>query len=212
MDVPVSIRCLRRGCISHTISLLCAGAWNDRAYDRIFFREAFPRRIYVRDTQSVQGEKMRGGSIVGALPAIGLAGIFVFYNIVIGWILKYLVMSVSGELGKINADTYFDGFAGTASSIPWDILSIMLTILIISFGVTKGIERISKIIMPALFVIFLLLAVRSLTLPGAMDGVRFLMKPDWSQLGKVDTWVMALGQAFLQCRSMAVEWLSTEAI
>lgn len=140
--------------------------------------------------------KMRGGSIVGALPAIGLAGIFVFYNIVIGWILKYLVMSVSGELGKINADTYFDGFAGTASSIPWDILSIMLTILIISFGVTKGIERISKIIMPALFVIFLLLAVRSLTLPGAMDGVRFLMKPDWSQLGKVDTWVMALGQAF----------------
>lgn len=134
--------------------------------------------------------------VIGALPAVGLAGIFVFYNIVIGWILKYLSMSLTGKLGKIDKNTYFDQFAGTSASIPWDLLSILLTVLIISFGVTKGIERISKIIMPALFVIFLLLAVRSLTLPGAMGGVRFLLQPDWKQLGKVNTWVMALGQAF----------------
>lgn len=138
----------------------------------------------------------RGGKVVGALPAIGLAGIFMFYNIVIGWIMKYLFLSVTGKLGQIDKDTYFDSFAGTKASIPWDIFAIILTVAIISMGVTKGIERINKIIMPALFLIFAALAVRSLTLPGSMEGVKFLLQPKWNYLLKVDTWIMALGQAF----------------
>ena len=138
----------------------------------------------------------RGGRVAGALPAIGLAGIFMFYNIVIGWILKYFFLSVTGKLGKIDKNTYFDSFAGTKQSVPWDMLAIILTVAVISMGVTKGIERINKIIMPALFLIFAALAVRSLTLPGAMEGVKFLLQPDWSCLQRVDTWIMALGQAF----------------
>ncbi len=141
-------------------------------------------------------KKKKGGKIVGALPAIGLAGIFMFYNIVVGWILKYLFMSVTGELKKIDKSTYFDGFAGTSASIPWNVIAIIITVLIISLGVTKGIERISKIIMPALFLIFIALAIRSLTLPGSIEGVKFLLQPKWSYLGEVNTWVMALGQAF----------------
>lgn len=138
----------------------------------------------------------KGGKIVGVLPAIGLLGIFLFYNIVVGWILKYLVMSVSGGLKGVDKTTYFNGFAGSSKSIPWDLLAIGLTVLIICGGIVKGIERISKIIMPALFVIFIALAIRSVTLPGAEAGIAFLLKPEWSHLLEADTWVMALGQAF----------------
>lgn len=138
----------------------------------------------------------KGGRIIGMLPAVGLMGIFMFYNIVVGWILKYGVLSSTGKLAKIDKAAYFDEFAGSKSSIPWDALAIGLTVIVICAGVVKGIERVSKIIMPALFVIFIILAVRSLTLPGAMDGVRFLLQPKWRHLLEIDTWVMALGQAF----------------
>lgn len=138
----------------------------------------------------------KGGRIIGALPAVGLAGIFMFYNVVVGWILKYFGMSITGSLKTIDKDTYFNGFAGTSASIPWNILAIVITVLIICAGVINGIERISKIIMPALFVIFAALAVRSISLPGAMEGVKFLLMPKWEYLLKADTWIMALGQAF----------------
>lgn len=138
----------------------------------------------------------KGGRILGILPAIGLAGIFMFYNIVVGWILKYFTMSITGKLKRIDKDAYFDSFAGTAASIPWNVVSIIITVLIISLGVTHGIEKISKIIMPALFVIFIALAIRSLTLPGAIEGVRFLLEPRWELLQDKNTWVMAFGQAF----------------
>lgn len=141
-------------------------------------------------------KKRRGGKFVGALPAIGLMGIFMFYNIVVGWILKYLALSGTGQLKSIDKNTYFGMFAGSKASIPWDAIAIILTVLIICAGVIKGIERVSKIIMPALFVIFIMLAVRSLTLPGAMEGVRFLLQPKWHHLLEPNTWVMALGQAF----------------
>lgn len=143
-----------------------------------------------------QEKKLKGGKIVGVLPAIGLLGIFMFYNIVVGWILKYLTLSVSGKLKTIDKDTYFNQFAGSAASIPWDAVAIILTVLVICAGVIKGIERVSKIIMPALFVIFILLAIRSLSLPGSIEGVKFLLQPKWHHLLEIDTWVMALGQAF----------------
>ena len=96
----------------------------------------------------------------------------------------------------IDKDTYFNQFAGSSASIPWDAIAIVLTVVVICAGVIKGIERVSKIIMPALFVIFILLAIRSLSLPGSMEGVKFLLQPKWHHLLEVDTWVMALGQAF----------------
>ena len=118
-------------------------------------------------------KKLKGGKFVGMLPAIGLLGIFMFYNIVVGWILKYFVLSGTGKLKTIDKDTYFNQFAGSSASIPWDAIAIVLTVVVICAGVIKGIERVSKIIMPALFVIFILLAIRSLSLPGSMEGVNF---------------------------------------
>ncbi|MBN1066404.1 sodium-dependent transporter [Clostridium botulinum] len=138
----------------------------------------------------------KGGKIVALIPVIGLSGVFMFYNIVVGWIMKYFSMSITGELLSIDVHSFFEGFSGTSQTIIWNFIAIALTLAIVYVGVTKGIEKINKIIMPALFVIFILLAIRSLTLPGAMEGVKYLLNPKWEFLLKPNTWVMALGQAF----------------
>ncbi|SFC69196.1 sodium-dependent transporter [Clostridium uliginosum] len=138
----------------------------------------------------------KGGLLVGLIPVVGLAGVFMFYNVVVGWIMKYFSMSITGELFSIDVNTFFQGFAGSSETIIWDFIAIALTLIIVYVGVTKGIELINKIIMPALFIIFILLAIRSLTLPGAMEGVKYLLTPKWEFLFKANTWVMALGQAF----------------
>ena len=141
-------------------------------------------------------KKLKLGSLFGITPAIGLVGIFVFYNIVVGWIMKYFTMSLTGEINKVNIPTFFDGFAGSSETVVWTLLAMLMAALIIGFGAVKGIEKVNNIIMPGLFLIFIALAVRSLTLPGAMDGVKYLLTPRWEYLFKANTWVMAMGQAF----------------
>lgn len=139
---------------------------------------------------------LKGGVLLGLIPAVGLAGVFMFYNVVVGWIMKYFTLSATGKINNIDIPTFFDSFSGSPETIGWNLLAIMLALVIVCMGVTKGIEKINKIIMPLLFGIFVLLAIRSLTLPGAMEGVKYLLTPQWEYLFKVNTWVMALGQAF----------------
>ncbi|MGL5085789.1 MAG: sodium-dependent transporter [Clostridium sp.] len=146
--------------------------------------------------RSFEKKGWKGGILLGAIPAIGLACVFMFYNVVVGWIIKYLSLSVSGKIKEIDVTTYFDAFSGSSQSIFWNILAIGIAIIIVCIGISKGIEKINKIIMPLLFGIFILLAIRSLTLPGAMKGVEYLLTPQWEYLFKIETWVMALGQAF----------------
>lgn len=139
---------------------------------------------------------LKGANVIGAIPVIGLTGILVFYSVVIGWILKYFALSVTGELAVIDTDTYFGSFAGTSASIPWLLLAIALTLGVVALGVSKGIEKLNKILMPLLLLIFVLLTIKSVSLPGAMKGIEYLLHPRWEALLQLDTWVMALGQAF----------------
>lgn len=141
-------------------------------------------------------KKIRGARFLGAIPVIGLTGILVFYSVVIGWILKYFMLSVTGQLATVDTETYFDSFVGTSASVPWLLLSVLLTLGVVAAGISKGIERLNKIIMPLLLLIFVVLIVRSVSLPGAMEGVEYLLQPRWEALLSVETWVMALGQAF----------------
>jgi neurotransmitter:Na+ symporter, NSS family len=138
----------------------------------------------------------KGGILLGVIPAVGLAGVFMFYNVVVGWIIKYFTLSVTGEINAIEINSFFNNFSGSKETILWNAIAIFIALIIVIIGVTKGIEKINKIIMPLLFIIFILLAVRSLTLPGAMEGVKYLLTPKWEYLFKINTWVMALGQAF----------------
>ncbi|MGF3105423.1 sodium-dependent transporter [Rossellomorea sp. DUT-2] len=136
---------------------------------------------------------------IGYLGTVVSFIILSFYSVVGGWILSYLARSVTGSLiGKTQ-----EGYGALFESIianPKEVLIaqfifIVITILVVQGGIQKGIERASRYMMPALFILFIILVIRSLTLEGAMEGVRFLLLPDWSYLNG-ETVLLALGQAF----------------
>ena len=133
---------------------------------------------------------------IAAIPTLSVCGIFLFYSIVFGWILKYFVLSLGLKLSSINVESAFNNTAGNFNSILWHGLAILITALVVVMGVEKGIERINKIVMPALFISFFILAIISLSLNNSIEGVKYLFLPRWEYLFKVDTWIMALGQAF----------------
>ena len=141
-------------------------------------------------------KKKSGGSILSVIPTLGLMGIFMFYTVVIGWVLKYFYISITGQINNINTNEYFEGFAFSTSSLGWHFLAVVITLLIVSVGVSKGIEKINKIIIPLLFIIFILLMVKSFSLSGSSAGIAYLLKPQWNYLLLPKTWVMAMGQAF----------------
>lgn len=137
------------------------------------------------------------GRILGAYPILTLLGVLIFYLVVTGWVLRYFIASLGGGLLSAGPpEDYFNQFSGHSASIPWQLLAAILTGGILVFGISKGIERANKILMPVLLVLLGILLVRSVTLPGSMEGIRYLLVPDWSYLLKPITWGMALGQAF----------------
>ena len=138
----------------------------------------------------------KGGSILGILPLLGELGIAIGYSVVVGWVLRYAAGSLTGSLLSSQPDAYFEQLAVSFGSVPWHFLVIAATVAILVLGVAAGIEKISKFMMPAFYVFFLIIAVRVAFLPGAVEGYRYLLEPDWSYLFKFETWVMAMGQAF----------------
>lgn len=141
-------------------------------------------------------QKGRIGYFLAWIPLLGSLGIAIGYAIIVGWVVRSLAGSLSGAILTADAAAYFSQATGDFGSLTWHILVIAAAALLLMFGATKGIEKINKILMPSFFILFAILAIRVAFLPGAMDGYRFLFVPDWSELLKVDTWVMAMGQAF----------------
>ncbi|MCT4596229.1 MAG: sodium-dependent transporter [Anaeromicrobium sp.] len=141
-------------------------------------------------------KKLPGGTLIGTIPVIAQTGVFIFYSVVVGWVLRFFVFALRDEFKTMDINTAFGNFAGHTESIGWTIGAILITLCIVILGVKSGIEKVSKVIMPALFGIFIMLMINTLLLKGSMEGIKYLLLPDWSYLLKIDTWVMALGQAF----------------
>ena len=136
------------------------------------------------------------GKAMGWIPLLGSLGIAIGYSIIIGWVLRSLGGSVTGSLMEADAAEYFAEATGTLGSFPWHIAVVLITMLLLITGSASQIERANKILMPVFFLLFAVLAIRVGFLPGASEGYRFLFVPRWELLGQVDTWVMAMGQAF----------------
>ncbi len=136
---------------------------------------------------------------------IGRLGVFTaffilcYYGVIAGWTIEYAVLAAGNQFaGKTTAD--FPQIFTEFSSSPWQpvlcmIVFVLMTHFVIVKGVTKGIEKWSKVLMPMLFLMVLVLVVCAVTLPGSTDGINFLLNPDFS---KVDGGVIlsAMGQAF----------------
>ncbi|MCI9354247.1 MAG: sodium-dependent transporter [Firmicutes bacterium] len=138
----------------------------------------------------------KGGAILGAIPLIGSLGIAIGYAIIVGWVLRFLIGSITGEMLSIESSEYFGQITGAFGSVPWHIIVILIAVIALMTGIITGIERVSKIMMPAFYILFIILAVRVAFLPGATEGYKYLLIPRWEYLLKPETWIMAMGQAF----------------
>lgn len=150
-----------------------------------------------RKAMERKGKSGRLGELIGLIPVIGSLGIAIGYSIVVGWILCYFVGSMEGSaFHAVESSSYFGNISGSFGSVSWHLSALFLAYAIMISGVSAGIEKVNKILMPLFFLMFLILAIRILALPGSMDGYRYLLQPDWSLLAQPKTWVYALGQAF----------------
>ncbi|MDQ0061919.1 sodium-dependent transporter [Paenibacillus harenae] len=142
----------------------------------------------------LSGSKLWGG--LGFLSVLGPFVILSFYAIVAGWTLHYAVISFTGKLFE-NADfgVRFGGFIGSWMIVFWQFVVMLLTGWIVWLGVSSGIERFNKILIPGLVILLLVMVVRVLTLEGAGEGVSFFLRPDFSKL-TAESALVALGHAF----------------
>lgn len=141
-------------------------------------------------------KKGKLGEILGWLPLLGSLGIAIGYSVIIGWVFRYLGSSVTNTIFTQESAQLFSSVTANMKNVPWHVITIVLTIFILLTGAAKQIERANKVLMPLFFILFAILAVRVAFLPGAGEGYRFLLIPKWEALGNVNTWVMAMGQAF----------------
>ncbi len=135
-------------------------------------------------------------SVLGILASLVPIIIFPYYCVIGGWVVKFLFVYGKGEGAAATADGYFGGFISSASGpVICLLIFLVLTALVVVFGVQKGIENVSKVMMPLLIVMSLGLAVYSLTLEGAMDGLVYYIKPNFKEFS-LKTVVAAMGQLF----------------
>lgn len=125
----------------------------------------------------------------GAWPVLGYIGVFAasvimgFYSVVGGWTLAYVWMTATDGIEPQNAGSVFNGFVGDAGRpILFHGLFVAATVAVVIGGVRNGIERWCRVLLPAMFLILLLLIARSLTLPGAARGLEFFLAPDFSKI------------------------------
>lgn len=136
------------------------------------------------------------GELVGWLPLAGSMCIAIGYAVIVAYVLKAFVNSISGELMTVNTNTWFASFSQTGYSvIPFHIIVVVGTLLTLLLG-AKSIEKSNKIMMPVFFIIFVVLAIRVAFLPGAWEGYVFMFTPRWEALQDPMVWVRAMGQAF----------------
>lgn len=146
-------------------------------------------------------QKLRGGAwpIVGWMGVLAGFMILSFYGVIGGWTIKYFIRSFTGLMGDAAAGKAGDVFGAFVSNTPqvimYQAVFMLITIGVVYKGIGEGIEKYCKILMPALFVILLILIVRSVTLEGAGKGLEFYLKPDFSKLTG-ESFAAALGQAF----------------
>ncbi|MFB0518200.1 MAG: sodium-dependent transporter [Acidobacteriota bacterium] len=134
-------------------------------------------------------------SWMGAWVGFCTMAIMFYYSVVAGWCLKYFLAGIAdGEVGAHSA-AYWDSFTSSYQPLIFHFIAIALGSFIIYRGVVRGIEVANKFLIPALFFLLIIGAFRSLTLPGAWEGVNFLFRPDWKLLLNYRVWLEGLTQS-----------------
>lgn len=133
---------------------------------------------------------------LGVLTSLVPIIILPYYSVIGGWVIKYFVTFISGNALAAADDSYFTGFIGSpVEPLGWFFLFIALTSIIVLFGVEKGVEKVSKFMMPILAILTVGVAIYVITRPGAMEGVVYYLKPNFKDFSPT-TILAAMGQLF----------------
>lgn len=144
--------------------------------------------------------KRKLGEAIGFIPVLGALAMAIGYTVVMGWILKYMIGAFTGKtLAPADTEGFAASFGSMASAFGnnvWQIVALVIGIIILMFGVGRGIEKANKIMMPVFFILFALLGIYVAFQPGAIEGYKYIFRVDPEAFADPKTWIFALGQAF----------------
>ena len=144
--------------------------------------------------------KRKLGEAIGFIPVLGALAMAIGYTVVMGWILKYMIGAFTGKtLAPAGTEGFAASFGSMASAFGnnvWQIVALVIGIIILMFGVGRGIEKANKIMMPVFFILFAVLGIYVAFQPGAIEGYKYIFRVDPEAFADPKTWIFALGQAF----------------
>ncbi|ERT57243.1 NSS family neurotransmitter:Na+ symporter [Peptoniphilus koenoeneniae] len=141
------------------------------------------------------------GETIGLIPVLGSLALAIGYTCVMSWVFKYTFMSFTGDLAKMGQDmdvigSTFGATATAGGANLWIVVAIIVSFIIMVLGVSNGIEKANKIMMPVLFILFVGLGIYIFTLPGSSEGYKYIFTVDPEGIKNPKVWVFAFGQAF----------------
>ena len=146
---------------------------------------------------AMKSKGKKGGTLLGIIPVIGAFGIATGYAVVVGWVIRFLFGTISGAMFSApDSAAYFGEIAGAFGSTIWHLAAMIATTIILILGVSNGIEKVNKFMMPLFYILFIIVLFKVLSLENAMEGVKYLFTPKWEFLSQPKTWIYALGQSF----------------
>ena len=159
-----------------------------------------PIKAFGKCTEIRTGNK-RTGEVIGVIPVIGSLALAIGYSVVVGWIFKYTFFALSGGLFHLGQDVaaiegLFGGTAAAFGNNVWQVIAMLVTAVIMVYGISGGIEKANKIMMPMLFILFVGLGIYIFTLPGSEHGYRYIFTLEPKGLFDPRLWIYAFGQAF----------------
>ena len=141
------------------------------------------------------------GEKIGIIPILGSLSLAIGYSCVMGWVFKYAWMSISGSMYAMQSDmpvivSTFEQTASIWGANFWIIIALIASFAIMSMGVSGGIEKANKIMMPILFILFVLLGIYIVFQPGSSNGYKYIFTVNFEGLLNPKIWIFAFGQAF----------------
>ena len=144
--------------------------------------------------------KRKAGEALGLIPVLGSLAMAIGYTVVMGWIFRYMIGTFTGKtLSAVSVEDFAGAIESMASAFGnnfWQIVALVVAMVILAFGVGKGIEKVTKVLMPVVFLLFVALGIYVAFQPGAADGYRYIFRVEPKALADPNTWIFALGQAF----------------
>lgn len=140
--------------------------------------------------------KNKFGKYIGWLPLLGSLGIAIGYSVILGWVFRSIQGVLTSKLLTNDIPAFFTNMTQSFSNVPCHFLVLFVTCLLLFTSATNAIEKVNKVLMPAFFILFIILAIRVSLFNGAIEGYKFLFVPKWEYLLNKETWIMAMGQAF----------------